>query len=263
VDALERLLTKASMAQLDVEQIAAEAGITRTRFYAYYTSKNGAPAALLRRLVGVNPSGRIVAKTSAAVLHATIANLKVYRRAHRPGGRKMSSIPLADWSNFYVIVGSAAGSLTGLTFVVIALSSGVNRANMTGIHTFLTPTIVHFCNVLALAAFLSVPRQSVITLSIGFAAPGVAGLIYVASIARRMRGIASQYVPVREDWLWNVIVPAAMYGTYLAMAFLAWHDLEHGLYGVAATSLGLLLIGIRNSWDVAVWNSSKKQPDAQ
>ncbi len=39
------------MSELDVEPIAAEAGITRTRFYAYFTSKNDAFAALLRRLV--------------------------------------------------------------------------------------------------------------------------------------------------------------------------------------------------------------------
>jgi TetR/AcrR family transcriptional regulator, ethionamide resistance regulator len=44
------------MSRLDVEQIAAEAGITRTRFYAYYTSKNDALAGLLKRLVGVRES---------------------------------------------------------------------------------------------------------------------------------------------------------------------------------------------------------------
>jgi AcrR family transcriptional regulator len=38
------------MRELDVEAIAAEAGITRTRFYAYFTSKNDALAALLRRM---------------------------------------------------------------------------------------------------------------------------------------------------------------------------------------------------------------------
>ena len=50
LDALERLLAKQSMAQLDVEPIAAEAGITRTRFYFYFQSKHDALAALLRRL---------------------------------------------------------------------------------------------------------------------------------------------------------------------------------------------------------------------
>jgi AcrR family transcriptional regulator len=53
LDALERLLAKAPMSELDVEPIAAEAGITRTRFYAYYTSKNDALGALLRRMIAV------------------------------------------------------------------------------------------------------------------------------------------------------------------------------------------------------------------
>jgi hypothetical protein len=171
----------------------------------------------------------------------------------------MTHSPLADWSNFYVIVGSAAGGLTGLTFVVIALSAGANRVNTTGVHAFLTPTIVHFGTVLALAAYLSVPRQTVISLSIGLAAAGIVGLIYSVVIARRLGRFSAQYVPAREDWLWNVIVPAAAYGTILATAFCSWHRLEHALYGVAAASVSLLFIGIRNSWDVAVWNSVKKQ----
>ena len=53
LDALEHLLAKQSMAQLDVEPIATEAGITRTRFYFYFQSKHDAFAALLRRLGGV------------------------------------------------------------------------------------------------------------------------------------------------------------------------------------------------------------------
>ena len=57
LDALERLLAKVPMSELDVEPIAAEAGITRTRFYAYYTSKNDALAALLRRLAGILRAG--------------------------------------------------------------------------------------------------------------------------------------------------------------------------------------------------------------
>jgi AcrR family transcriptional regulator len=53
LDALERLLARKSMAELDVEPIAVEAGITRTRFYHYFQSKHDALAALLRRLRGV------------------------------------------------------------------------------------------------------------------------------------------------------------------------------------------------------------------
>src|SRR6266849_4434258 len=53
LDALERLLAKAPLSKLDVEKIATEAGITRARFYAYYTSKHDALAALLRRLLAI------------------------------------------------------------------------------------------------------------------------------------------------------------------------------------------------------------------
>ena len=53
LDALERLLARAPMSDLDVEAIAAEAGITRTRFYAYYASKDDALAALLHRMIDV------------------------------------------------------------------------------------------------------------------------------------------------------------------------------------------------------------------
>jgi AcrR family transcriptional regulator len=50
LDALERLLASTPMTEIDVEQIAAEAGITRTRFYHYFKSKHDALAALLVRL---------------------------------------------------------------------------------------------------------------------------------------------------------------------------------------------------------------------
>src|SRR5258708_18924922 len=112
---------------------------------------------------------------------------------------------LADWANFYVIAGAAAAQLTGLTFVVIALAA--NRRGMTtrGLGAFVTPTVMHFGTVLALAAFLSMPRQNVMSLSLGFGVAGVAGLVYGGLVAVSMRRLGSVYVPVGEDWLWHVI----------------------------------------------------------
>lgn len=50
LDALERLLVEIPLRDLGVEQIAEEAGITRTRFYFYFKSKHEAYAALLARV---------------------------------------------------------------------------------------------------------------------------------------------------------------------------------------------------------------------
>lgn len=63
----------------------------------------------------------------------------------------MTASLLAEWDNFYVIVGPSAGGLTGLTFVVIALASDAKRVNLRGLRVYVTPTIVHFGAVLLLS----------------------------------------------------------------------------------------------------------------
>ena len=59
--------------------------------------------------------------------------------------QEVAQSPLAAWENFYIIVGSSAGALTGLQFVVITLVMESRMgANPTTIGAFATPTIVHF-----------------------------------------------------------------------------------------------------------------------
>src|SRR5947209_10240595 len=68
---------------------------------------------------------------------------------------------LTSWGNFYVIIGSAAAALTGLMFVVVTLIAGsrVERSSGT-IGAFGTPTVVHFCAALLIAAILSAPWEA-------------------------------------------------------------------------------------------------------
>jgi hypothetical protein len=169
---------------------------------------------------------------------------------------------LEGWDNFYVILGSAAAGLMGLTFVVIALLSDVRRALSAGMSGYITPTIVHFGTVLALSAFLSVPRQSITSLSLGFGATGLGTLIYTGVIVANMRRFTRDYKPVLEDWLWHAILPALVYGTLFAMAFLLWRQPEQTMYGIAACLTLLLFIGIHNAWDVAVSVTTQKQKDS-
>ena len=170
----------------------------------------------------------------------------------------MLSSLLAEWGNFYVILGGSAAGLTGLTFVVITLTADLRPAQTIGVRTFLTPTIVHFAAVLAIAAFLTVPHHTLVTLSTGFTLLGVGGLAYAAFTAINLRHISGHYSPVREDWICNVILPGIVYSIILAMAIHVWYREEQSLYGIAGAALFLLFIGIRNAWDVAVWNTLHK-----
>ena len=63
---------------------------------------------------------------------------------HRRQGNDMTA--LSGWENFYVIVGSSAGALIGLQFVVIALIADmpIVRGQAQAGAAFATPTIVHF-----------------------------------------------------------------------------------------------------------------------
>ena len=70
---------------------------------------------------------------------------------------------LSVWENFYVIVGSSAGALIGLQFVVLTLIAdrpAIRGAAQAG-HAFSTPNIVHFGAVLLLAGILSAPWQEI------------------------------------------------------------------------------------------------------
>ena len=70
---------------------------------------------------------------------------------------------LAAWDSFFVMIGSAAGALIGLQFVVVTLVADkpLLRVAEAGA-AFATPTIVHFGAALLLSALLLVSWQSII-----------------------------------------------------------------------------------------------------
>jgi hypothetical protein len=174
----------------------------------------------------------------------------------------MALAQLAEWANFYVITGSAAAGLTGLTFVVIALASDAGRVNATGLNTFITPTIVHFGSVLAMAAFMCVPHPTSLRLAVGVGAAGVGGLAYTVKITVNVHHNLGNYVAVWEDWLWNVILPTLSYGAFCAAAILAARHPDESLDCVGGASLMLLFIGVHNAWDIAVWMSLRKHDES-
>ncbi len=173
-----------------------------------------------------------------------------------------STLPLESWTNFYVIVGSAAGGLTGLTFVVIALVADAHAVRLTGLRAFITPTVVHFCTTLGLSALINVPKLTALGLGICLAIIGVIGLSYCVRTILHMRRMVSEYVPVVADWIWNVLLPTLCYLLLLLLGWLAPANPIVTLYVVAAVALLLLLIGIHNAWDIAVWFTAER-PQAQ
>ncbi len=174
------------------------------------------------------------------------------------------ALVLTDWQSFYVLVGSSAAALTGLTFIVITIAADNNEiagsasARLSGLRVFITPTAVHFGSALWVSALMSIPGQTAFALEVLLAVTGFAGLIYCATLLRRMLGSFPGYTPFASDWIWNVVLPLAAYLALLATGLMLPHQPAPSLYAIGAVVLLLLFIGIHNAWDVVVWMTTER-----
>jgi hypothetical protein len=162
---------------------------------------------------------------------------------------------LDGWENFYVIVGSSAGALIGLQFVVLALIAEApiaGRDAQAG-DAFTTPSVVHFGVVLFLSAIVSAPWHGIGKVAILWGLIGFGGMIYSIIVKRRLR-TQNAYKPVFEDWLFHVLLPIAAYAAMAVSACAACSHERPALFLVAASALLLLFIGIHNAWDIVTYH---------
>ena len=157
---------------------------------------------------------------------------------------------LAAWDSFYVIVGSAAGALIGLQFVVMTLVAARPpiRAVKDGAATFATPTVIQFGTALLLSALSRVPWESIVPAAALWGLIGLCGVAYALVVARRMRR-QTFYQPEFEDWLFHAILPLTAYAILAMSAFETPSRTREALFGVGGAALLLLFIGIHNAWD--------------
>ena len=157
---------------------------------------------------------------------------------------------LTTWQNFYVIIGSSAGALTGLMFVVMTLIAGSRRVRGSSepLAAFNAPNVVHFCAALLVAAILCAPWQVLWNASLLLGLCGLWGMVYAIIVLRRVRRQAD-YTPVLEDWLWHTIFPFVSYTAFVVAAILLVSDATLALFITGAATVLLLFIGIHNAWD--------------
>jgi hypothetical protein len=171
--------------------------------------------------------------------------------------------PFAGWESFYVIIGSSAAVLIGLQFVVITLSAESNApGGGSVVGAFSTPTIVHFCVVLLIAAILSAPWSALSSVGIALGVCGVAGLAYALMVVRRAQR-QTVYVPVLEDWIWHCVLPLIAYATLLVAALVLQRYGAPSLFVIGGTALLLLFVGIHNAWDAVTYIAlqRRQQPE--
>jgi hypothetical protein len=161
---------------------------------------------------------------------------------------------LQGWENFYVIVGSTAGALIGLQFVVLALinDAGMIRGTSETMSAFGTPNVVHFCAALLVAAIFSAPWGGLGPPGVAVAVAGVCGFVYSVAVLRRALR-QRVYKPVLEDWIWHAALPILAYAALVHAGVRLSRASADTLFLVGGAVLLLVFIGIHNAWDTVMY----------
>ena len=165
------------------------------------------------------------------------------------------------WGEFYLLAGSAAAVLAGLLFVVITLLQDRSRSSvLKGSRLYMGPILLHVSFVLALSGAALAPEITERQFAI------VAGVVAAWGLFRGLQSIAGIGALTGEDtphwtdvWFYGII-PTALFALLAFVAAAFWGGADWAKMGLAAMITMILLVSIRNEWDLITWIAPK--PDA-
>jgi hypothetical protein len=169
----------------------------------------------------------------------------------------------AGWQTFFQTTAEAAATLTGLVFVVVTLSAGrqTTAANSNGARLFTSPTVFHLTSVLVISALALMPcgqlpiLAEAVTVMMGLWALGF--LIYAGVVLNDILHLESQ-THWSDRWCYGV-APTLAYAWLTGGAVAACLRMTYAPHAVALGLIGLLLICIRNAWDLATWLAPRRE----
>lgn len=163
------------------------------------------------------------------------------------------------WDEFYLLVGGAAGALIGLLFVVVTLTTNIDRGRASrGASLYMTPTVFHLAAVLAVGAVSLAPRTPPLIQLAVIGAIGLWGLVYALWAAVGINRFRAPETPHWTDGFCYGLIPAGLYGVLLGAVA------GRSALVVGAAMLALLAMAIRNAWDLVTWLAPMKEvPPAQ
>jgi hypothetical protein len=166
----------------------------------------------------------------------------------------MSFDKLQSWHELYAVAAGVAATLMGLMFVVISLGqrSLASEQGPRVARALHTPIVVFFVTIIVVSMLMLMPDTAPAALGTLLALISVCGLIYM--IASGSYSIWRSNDLGFDDLAWYVVLPYVSYATLGVAAFMIWKAMPFGPHVEAGAILLLLLIGMRNAWDLVVYN---------
>lgn len=167
---------------------------------------------------------------------------------------------LETWREFFLLLGTAGLTLTGLLFVVISLGPRVAAdRHATNVRAFVSPNAVFFTATLVVSSLFLVPGLSARMIGVLLCFGAGASLVYLAC-TRGHQQWRHNKLPVL-DWVWFVGLPFLSYLLLLFAGVGLLVELSFAIYGVAAGLVLLVVTGIRNAWDLVLWTAQQQHKE--
>ncbi len=164
---------------------------------------------------------------------------------------------LDNWHEFYGLLGTAAAALVALLFVAASIGTGylsADRASPTRIFT--SPILVHYTYVLFVSLVSLVPVNTDTSLAAIIAASAAAGLVY--SIFILLRVLRSSTTDIEDRFGYGASPPAG-YAAAFAAALFIFERSNVGPPLLAGALILLLVVNIRNAWDLTVFFAQRRR----
>jgi hypothetical protein len=159
---------------------------------------------------------------------------------------------LEHWHEFYTLLGTAAAALVALLFVAASIATGrLSAARGSPTRTFTSPVLVHYTYVLFVSLVALVPVNTDVSLAVIVGIGAAAGLAY--AIFLMIRVLRSSSAIDIDDRLAYGAGPPLAYAAALAGAVLIGTRSQIGPPLLAGALILLILVNIRNSWDLIVF----------
>ena len=158
------------------------------------------------------------------------------------------------WETFYLLIGTSAAALVGVMFIVMTLAAEVAVEQFDrGTSLYQTPIVFHLAVIVTVSALAAVPAHLMIVVAGLILLLGLCGIGYSASITQRTLRPDDYYQPTASDRIYFGILPGLSYVLLGAGAVGAWWAPEVAAEAIGGAILLLLLVSIRNAWDVATY----------
>ena len=169
------------------------------------------------------------------------------------------------WHEFYGLLGTAAAALVALLFVAASIGANYFTAESAGAtRTFMSPVVFHYGNIMFLSLIALIPDQTAQSFGVIIGVAAFGSLIYSLFILVRVwrHSAADGFDRVAYG-----SVPMISYTMGLVVAWLLLSgSRKAGLDLLAASALLLLVVNIRNAWDLMLSlsrrNSQQRQAEA-